>query len=291
MIEQLTAAQMAVRVGISERSIQRWMQEGRLQAKRIEDSSLYEVESSDLERLRLRGHREEESRLQAVERLARELDGKMEGTILVQEEQFTVLERRLTDQAEQIALLEAVRSLLTSQLQQMTDIQEKERRDRELLHAQLDQLYRQFESLEKRTSEEELEAVQLHLNALEAQLERFSVRLTHLEEQPTLTRTGPLVSAAEHSGTETHATGTAPRTRSAERSSAAIMPNAEGIVPAVQFAEAHGISKNAAKSAFKRQNIRTTQIVKPGPHYLDEEQRRAALTYWQEHHTPGFHQC
>src|SRR2546425_10742171 len=116
MIEQLTAAQMAVRVGISERSIQRWMQEGRLQAKRMEDSSLYEVESTDLERLRLRGHREEESRLQAVERQVTELSVQLETAEQTHQEQLTALERRITDQSEQMAQLNASLQFATEQV-------------------------------------------------------------------------------------------------------------------------------------------------------------------------------
>src|SRR5262249_7730757 len=171
---------------------QRWMQEGRLQAKKIEDSSLYEVETADLDRLRLRGHREEETRLQAVERKVTEVDERLDERIFQHEDQLAALEDKISTQAQQITLLEAARTTLTSQVEQLTAAQEKERRNREMLHAQLDELYRRFESLETSLSE------------TQDLLHDIRVRLTHLEEQPTLTRTGPLVSAAEHRGTETH---------------------------------------------------------------------------------------
>ena len=61
-----------------------------------------------------------------------------------------------------------------------------------------------------------------------------------------------------------------------------------GLVPAVQFAVMHGVRKEAAHTAFKRRTIPTTKRQGDPAHYLTEEQLFAALTYWDEHKTPGF---
>jgi excisionase family DNA binding protein len=77
----VTTAQMAVMVGVSERSIQRWIQEGRLQATRLEDSALYSVQQAELDRLRFRSHRAEEDRMQGLERRAAEQESLLKDAI------------------------------------------------------------------------------------------------------------------------------------------------------------------------------------------------------------------
>ncbi len=64
----------------------------------------------------------------------------------------------------------------------------------------------------------------------------------------------------------------------------------EGLVSAMQFARDHGI-EGAGRTAFKRQTIPTTKVEGDRAHYLSLEQRHAALSYWSEHNTKGFHPC
>jgi excisionase family DNA binding protein len=204
-----TSAQMAVLIGVSERSIQRWIQEGRLQATRLEDSALYSVQQEDLERLRFRKHAAEEDRMQALERHSGEHDQRIEQ-------------------------LEEALQLMRARLDQQDD----------------------------------------------------SIRILSEQAQQLQTTLDALGSTRKPVKTQKRVVGTT----TAETRHTATTDETEELVLAVPFALEHGITKNTAHTAFKRQAIKTTKIEGDNRHYLNKQQQQAALDYWRDHSTPGFHE-
>jgi len=269
MLVQLTAAQMAVKVGISERSIQRWMQEGRLQAKKIEDSSLYEVESTDLERLRLRGHREEESRLQAVERKVTEMRRDLDAAIFHHEDQLAALERKFTDQAKQIAELNAALRIATEQLERLAT-------------ASLSELETQLHDIRAVYHSKLLEYDPALLKALTARVEALEQRLSTPATTP-----------------GTPETATKPKTPRAQptRLAEAVGKSSElpsDLVSARAFAGKHGIHENTLDKAINSGRLPVERgRWKDGAFWvqkaLDEQGRARFVELYRSN--PHFHQC
>lgn len=275
MLEQMTAAQMAVRVGISERSIQRWMQEGRLQAKRLEDSSLYEVETADLDHLRLRGHREEESRLQAVERKVTEMRYDLDAALFQHQDHLTALERKVTEGGETTAELRAALQIALEQIRQLTSAFEAHLGE---IGTQLHDMRIVFLSDVWRTAPEAIQAVQSRLDTLEQRLATL--------ETTAATKTTP----------ETESRPKTPRTRPAqpaERGGEGVeLPS--DLVSARAFAGKHGIHENTLDKAIKSGRIPVeTGRWKDGAAWVQKALDQAGQARFVElyHSNPHFHQC
>lgn len=72
MIEELTAAQIAARIGVSERTIQRNIASGKLKARPLRNHK-YVVDSDDVDALVLPDHHNDLSRIEALEQEVRRL--------------------------------------------------------------------------------------------------------------------------------------------------------------------------------------------------------------------------
>jgi hypothetical protein len=256
MIAHMTAAQMAVKVGISERSIQRWIQEGRLQAKRIEDSALYEVETDDLDRLRLRGHREEETRLQAVERKVTEVVEHLDAATFRHEEQIAAMERQFNDLTGRVDRLEYN--------DPSTEVGH--------LAGLVDDLRSHVAQLEARHTEQ-VAGLSEALHLADAQVQVLTTRMEAIEQHVAATPTRQ----PRPTPTERKTTRPSPQTPPVTAKST------EGLVPAIGFARDHGIGEEAARTAMKpsRGKIETTPVEGQQARYLSEQQQRAALQYWR----------
>lgn len=76
MIEELTAAQIAARIGLSERTIQRYISDKKLPAKRLAHNK-YAIDSNDIDDIKLPEHYNEATRLEEAEQKIRILEDRI----------------------------------------------------------------------------------------------------------------------------------------------------------------------------------------------------------------------
>ena len=73
MIEELTAAQIAARIGVSERTIQRYIGDNKLPTKRLAHNK-YAIDSNDIDDMRLPEHHNEITRIEQIEQKVQTLE-------------------------------------------------------------------------------------------------------------------------------------------------------------------------------------------------------------------------
>jgi excisionase family DNA binding protein len=243
MHQEMSTVEMALIASTSERTVQRWISEGRLPAEHIEHNR-YRIHAEDLEKLKLGKHYEEARGLQR-------------------------LERKVTDQAEQIAELSAALRIATEQLERLAT-------------ASLSELETQLHDIRTVYHSKLLEYDPALLKALTARVEALEQRLSTPATTP-----------------GTPETATKPKTPRAQptRSAEAVGKSSElptDLVSARSFAGKHGIHENTLDKAIKSGRLPVeTGRWKDGAFWVQKALNQAGRARFVElyHSNPHFHQC